>query len=294
MNSQIDLFDTTESREKFIKAYNELMDTWTLPYDSKWVETSFGKTHVIVSGPSEGEPLVLLPGAQATSGMWGPMILTLSKKRRVYCIDLIDQVGLSQPVKVLTGTQDSNTWLKETLDGLKLTKIDIGGNSLGSFLASMFAVAYPERVRKLVLTAPAATVSGVRILYIIKILLVSMVSNISVKTLFLKKTAAGKVDSKNKLFQVLLMAMTESKVISKIMPRPLSAEEIHSLKSPILLILGSKDISANKSTDRIVKELSELKANIQFEILEDAGHIWTEHQYQYAGEKIDQFLDISL
>lgn len=294
MNSKISVFNSSESRDKFLKVYFQLMDTWTLPYETKWVETSFGKTHVIASGPAEGEPMVLLPGAQATSGMWGPMIPVLAKKRRVYCIDLIDQAGLSEPEKVLTGTQDSTAWLKETLDGLELTRVDMGGNSLGSFIVSIFAAAHPDRVRKLVLTAPAATVAGVRVLYIINILLASMTSSVSVKSRFLKKTAAGLVDSRNKLFQVLLSAMTETRIISKIVPRPLSADEIHSLKLPVLLVLGAKDISSGKSADRVVRELSELKLNFQFEILDDAGHLWTEDQSLYAGGIIEEFLNITV
>lgn len=291
MSSQISVFDTSENRKKFLEAYNLLMETWSIPYEDKWIDTSFGKTHVVVSGPADGEPLVLLPGAQATSGMWGPMIPTLTKKRRVFCIDLIDQAGLSQPNKVLKNTQDSNAWLEEALNGLELNKVSIGGNSLGSFIASMFAISHPERVRKIILTAPAATVSGVRFLYIVKVIFASMVSSLSMKKRFLQNNAAGLVDDKNKLFQVLLKAMTVSKIISKILPRKLTVDELCNIKSPTLLILGAKDITSDKTADKIVKELSILKLKFQFEIIEEAGHLWTEQQYIFAGNKIEQFLN---
>lgn len=291
MNSSISLFNTSESQESFLQAYNLLMEKWTVPYEDKWIDTSFGKTHVVVSGPADGEPLVLLPGTQATSGMWGPMIPILTKTRRVFCIDIIDQVGLSQPKKVLKNTQDSNTWLEETLNGLGLNKVSIGGNSLGSFLASMFAIAHPERVKKVILTAPAATVSGVRPFYIINVIFTSLVSSLSIKKRFIQKNAVDLVDENNKLFQVLLKAMVGSKIISKITPRPLTVDELCKLKSPTLLILGAKDITSNKAVDDIVEEISKLKVNFQFEILEDAGHLWTEQQYIFAGNKIEQFLD---
>lgn len=294
MSSEISVFKTPKSREEFLEAYDLLMETWPLPYENKWIDTSFGKTHVVVSGPIHGEPLVLLPGVQATNGMWGPMIPALAKKRRVYCIGLIDQVGLSQPKKVLTGTEDSNAWLKETLDGLNLTKVDMGGNSLGSFMVSVFASSYPERVKKMVLTAPAATFSDINIRYIIKVLFASAVSGLSVKKRFLKKTAAGLVDDKNRLFQILLSAMTGSKIISKITPRALTADELCSIKSPALIILGEKDITSGKNAERVVKEISELKQNFQFEIFEGAGHLWTEQHYISAGNKMEQFLDDSV
>ena len=294
MNTHISVFDTAENKEIFIKAYNRLMETWSVPYEDKWIDTSFGRTHVVVTGPSYGEPLVLLPGTQATSGMWGPMIPALTKKRRVFCIDLIDQVGLSQPEKVLKSAQDSNTWLEETLNGLELGKVTIGGNSLGSFIVSMFAISHPERVKKIILTAPAATVSSVRLLYIVKVIYASLVSNVSIKKRFLQNTSAGLVDEKNKLFQVLLKAMTGSKIISKIQPRKLTADELCRLQSPTLLIFGARDITSAKSADKIVKELSGLKLKFQFEILEEAGHLWTEQQYIFAGNKIEKFLDSTI
>lgn len=288
MSSQVSVFNSTENREKFMKAYQLLMESWTAPYEDQWVDTSFGKTHVITAGPADGEPLVLLPGVQATGGMWGPMIPALAETRRVYCIELIDQVGLSEPSRVLTGTEDSNAWIEETLDGLSLNKVDLLGNSLGSFLASCFTVSHPERVRRLVLTAPAATLGNLRFSYILKAM---MASSPSAKARFLKKTAAGLVDEEDPLFRVLLSAMTESKVISKIIPRPLTQEELLCLKAPTLVMLGSEDISAGKPSDRVVAELSKQELDFQFEILHGAGHLWTGEQYRSAGDRIKLFLD---
>ncbi|OLQ70033.1 hypothetical protein BIT28_10865 [Photobacterium proteolyticum] len=293
MSSNISIFNTPETQEHFLAAYKRLMKTWSLPYEDKWVETSFGRTHAIVSGPVNGEPLVLLPGAQATGAMWGPMIPDLVKNRRVFCLDLIDQVGLSEPNKVLTNSHDSSTWLKETLDGLSLDKVDIGGNSLGCFIVSMFAVSYPDRVKNLILTAPAATVSGIRLLYILKILFASWSSNPSVKSRFLEQNSAGLVDNTSTLFQLLFAAMSGSKVISKITPRQLTVDELRSIKSPVLIILGDKDMTAQKKADEVVNDLSELALNFQCEIIEGAGHLWTEQQYMFAGNKISQFLEYS-
>lgn len=87
--------------------------------------------------------------------------------------------------------------------------------------------------------------------------------------------------------------MTESKVISKIMPRPLTVDELHSIKSSTLLILGAKYVTSSKTADRIIRELAELKPKFQFEILKEAGHLWAEQQYLYAGNKIEKFLDHS-
>lgn len=291
MEAAISVFKTTGKKRIFFEAYNAIMKSWSIPYENKWIETSFGKTHVVVSGPQDGEQLVLLPGAQATSAMWAPMITVLTQKRRVFCIDLIDQVGLSEPQKVLKNTQDSNKWLEETLNGLQIDKVSICGNSLGSFITSMFAINHPERVNKVILTAPAATVTSVRLSYIYKVLYSTMTSKIEIKKSFLRYTAAGLIDENNKLFQLLLKAMTCSKIISKIQPRKLTTKELSNLKSPALVILGAKDVTSNKSVENIVNELVKSDLMIETEIIKEAGHIWTEQQYIYAAKKIEIFLN---
>lgn len=291
MSSLISVFNTSDEKEKFLEVYNLLMQTWTVPFEDKWIETSYGLTHVVVSGPKNGEPIVLLPGAQATCGMWGAMIPELTKKRRVFCLSLIDQVGLSKPGKVLENTQNSNEWLEETFIGLNLKSFDLGGNSLGSFIASKFALSHPETVKKLILTAPAATVSNVRFSYIMNHILASIIPGLSLKKRFLRKCSADLVDEKNILFRVLLQAMIGSKVISKIIPTSLTINELKNLKNPTKVILGEKDITSSKSSKRIVKDLSKLNLNMEIEILEDAGHLWTNHQYRSAGNKIIEFLD---
>ena len=54
-------------------------------------------THVVVSGPKDAPPLVLLHGYWATSTMWSPNIADFSKDYRVYAIDVMGQPSKSIP-----------------------------------------------------------------------------------------------------------------------------------------------------------------------------------------------------
>ena len=56
-------------------------------------------THVIVSGPKDAPPLVLLHGYMATSAMWSPNIGDFSKDYRVYAIDVMGQPSKSIPAE---------------------------------------------------------------------------------------------------------------------------------------------------------------------------------------------------
>lgn len=57
---------------------------------------------------------------------------------------------------------DVPRWLVEWLDGEGLDRVDLVGHSLGGLICARAAAASPERVRRLVLVAPAGVPSGRR------------------------------------------------------------------------------------------------------------------------------------
>ena len=67
MKKKLPIFSTPEGREKYMAAYEATFSLWKVPYNSIDVKTSYGSTHINVSGPSDGHPLVLLHSAGLSS-----------------------------------------------------------------------------------------------------------------------------------------------------------------------------------------------------------------------------------
>src|SRR5262249_55369056 len=111
----------------------------------------FGSTHVIVSGPKDAPPLVLLHGYLATSTMWTPNIADFATGYRIHAIDVIGQPGKSIPADPIRSAADYVAWLTMTLDALGIGRTPLVGVSYGGWLAGTYAVARPERVDKVVL-----------------------------------------------------------------------------------------------------------------------------------------------
>lgn len=292
MKTKVSIFKSNADQDAFLKTHMRLLNTWTVPFEQLWLETNFGKTHVIVAGPADGEPLVLLPGGHATGAMWGPMLPELIKQHRVFCLDLVDQVGLSEPTKVFTNTEDSNAWLIEILEKLSLTKISLAGYSLGGFIASTFAVKHFARIHKLVICAPAATVASVSVRYILSVLVASVLPSRRTKLSFLDNNSAGLVEHQSELFQVLLSAMTGSKIVSKIMPKQLKDEELAVIGHSTLVLLGGKDISSTVAAQKTMQKLKPM--GFKGEVFDSAGHFWAAPQMEHASKLISQFLSNKL
>ena len=123
------------------------------------LETASGRTFVRVSGRATDPPLILLAGMRGTSLMWKPNIAALSASYRVYALETINDVGWSVARREIETPDDLVRWLDEVV-GLLVPDgpINLMGMSYGGWLASLYALRFPGRVRRVVLLAPGGTV----------------------------------------------------------------------------------------------------------------------------------------
>jgi len=115
--------------------------------------TVFGaKIHYLEAG--SGPVVILLHGLGGNTTNWGPTIAPLAQKYRVI---VPDQIGFGKSDKPLLNYRVGT--LVDFLDGfykqVGVQKASLVGNSLGGFTAAAFALAYPEKVDKLVLVDAA-------------------------------------------------------------------------------------------------------------------------------------------
>lgn len=109
-------------------------------------------TRVIESG--SGDALLLLHGTGGHAENYIRNIAPFARNFRVIAIDFLwhgrSQTGGFQP-EVLPPLVDQ---VRDVLDMLGITRTHIEGQSLGGWVAALFAIHYPERLNKLVLTTP--------------------------------------------------------------------------------------------------------------------------------------------
>jgi pimeloyl-ACP methyl ester carboxylesterase len=111
---KLDPFRSPELRAQFIAKYDAVLARWPVARAERDVSTSFGSTHVVVSGPVSAPPLVLLHGAAATATMWGPVIAALSESYRCYCVDTVTDANKSVATKRVRGVADYVDWLRQS------------------------------------------------------------------------------------------------------------------------------------------------------------------------------------
>ena len=101
-----------------------------------------------------GHPLVLIHGLLAYSFSWRFNIPELAKHSTVYAPDMIG-FGFSDRPVIPCGLRDTANMLRRCLDQMGVQQFDLLGTSYGGAVALMLASLVPDRVSRLVLSAPA-------------------------------------------------------------------------------------------------------------------------------------------
>ncbi|WP_208948683.1 alpha/beta fold hydrolase [Streptomyces subrutilus] len=160
--------------DRFRTAYEEVLAQWPVPVRSADLPTPYGLTRVHSCGPAGAPPLVLLPGAGATSTVWGACAgAGLAGTHRVHAVDLVGEPGLSvpEPGRVVRTTGDLVGWLDAVIDGLgPQGPVTLGGHSYGAWIAAHYAAARPARLGRLVLLDPTQVFAGLRPGYVLRAL----------------------------------------------------------------------------------------------------------------------------
>lgn len=149
-------YKSIKAKKKAIASYNDFLSRWPVPYLTQIVMTSFGETHVIISGAPQRKPLVLLHGGATNSTMWLNNVLALSSEFQVFAVDIIGEPGKSAGTRPLYNSDGHARWLKEVFAALEIHDAALCGLSLGGMLAWKFALQYPESVSSLALLSTSS------------------------------------------------------------------------------------------------------------------------------------------
>jgi pimeloyl-ACP methyl ester carboxylesterase len=134
--------------------YLEALQAWPVPHEQVRVPTPEGETFVLVSGPAEAPPLVLLHGSGSNSAEWAHRIPALIERFRVFAVDVIGEPGLSAETRPPLDSDRYTTWLDAVLDHFDVSRAAFLTSSFGGWLALDHATRRPERVAALALRCP--------------------------------------------------------------------------------------------------------------------------------------------
>jgi pimeloyl-ACP methyl ester carboxylesterase len=288
------VFTSPEGKNETMRAYDSVLAQWPVPYTELDVPTSFGDTHVLASGPETAPSVILLHALFATATSWYRTVGSLSQYFRTYAIDIPGEANKSRPTRLITSLEDYVRWFTELTDGLHIAHTDLIGNSFGGFIATYIAMRAPERIRRLVLIGPAATIHSMLPFY----------GNMFIpKALFLlfpwlpgqnRSTRYGidwmhaGLPADTTWTKLFALTMRHGRMTSRVFPRVYTHGEFAMIKAPTLLILGDRE--RIYSVDKAVDAAKRLMPSIQVRVIPGAHHITALAQPELVNASLLEFL----
>jgi pimeloyl-ACP methyl ester carboxylesterase len=135
----------------FLAATSGIVDPGRMEFGS--TVTDVGRISTLTAG--QGEPVVCIHGLGATKASFLTTIAEISGERKVIALDL---PGFGDSEKPLGAAYDAPYFAGAVvglLDVLGIEKAHLVGNSMGGRVSIEIGLLYPERVRSMVLLAPA-------------------------------------------------------------------------------------------------------------------------------------------
>jgi len=153
-DTKTSIYFTPQVQAEMMAIYDAKLTQWPTPYETRYVDTEYGKVHVIISGPEDAPPVLLLNAGQMAGWSWVTNVGALNDRYRTYAIDTIGEPGKSELKNINHFPKNGTEWsdlLADVTNKLGVEKAYIVGASNGGFLALNYAIHHPERIGKMVL-----------------------------------------------------------------------------------------------------------------------------------------------
>jgi pimeloyl-ACP methyl ester carboxylesterase len=118
----------------------------------RWVTVGYTPMNVIELG--EGDPIVFVHGLSGSWPNWLEQLPEFAQSHRVIAMDLPGFGHSPMPKEPITISAYART-LDGLLEALDISAATLVGNSMGGFVAAELAIAFPQRVERLVLVSAA-------------------------------------------------------------------------------------------------------------------------------------------
>lgn len=104
------IYNTPQGKQKIIALYDGQLSRLNAPYQDIYIDTSFGKTHLIETGNQGGPPLLVFHGGNATTAYNLLACRFLLDKFHIYAVDTIGHPGKSAETTLSPNNYDYGKW----------------------------------------------------------------------------------------------------------------------------------------------------------------------------------------
>ncbi|MBL6752514.1 MAG: alpha/beta fold hydrolase [Nevskia sp.] len=241
-------------------------------------QTDIPGFHIVYLEGGHGEPLLLLHGFGADKDNWTRVSRYLTRHFHVIAPDLPGFGESGKAAEADYGIPAQTARIAQLAEALHLQHFDLGGNSMGGWLAAAYAAAHPQQVRSLWLLAPAG-VAGAQPSELFKRVSAGGDNPLLVRTPAQFRSLMDFVFVKppfvpGAVLQVLAQRRAdnyalEQKIFGQLLASPPLEPQVAGLATPAVIVWGDQDRALDVSGAAI---LHKLMPQSQVRIVRQMGH----------------------
>ncbi len=264
--------------------------------DSRVVETRQGPTHLLIEGPEDAPPLVLVHGGHGSAVMMAGGSGALISEHRCYYVDVPGDPNRSA-ARALEKTRADDTigrWMEDVLDALALERVAMLGVSGGGYMTLRCCATIPARLRRVVLITPEGLVSSGAWTQLTRVawplLRYRLAPGEASVRRFMRALCSEGMQIPDDA--VLHMGLVFKHVRSMMnLGAHLTAEELRELTAPVMLLAAGRDVLFPGAP--MIRRAEQIIPTLAETILEpEANHIHLDFYFGPAMQRVREFLSV--
>ena len=273
MKKEKTIYKSEDGKKQILNLYDSQIRRLGVPYKDIYVETSFGKTHLVEIGNLEGEPLLVFHGGNATTAYNLLYCDFLIKDFHIYAVDTIGHPGKSAETSLSALNYDYGKWTSDVIDALGFERISLFGGSFGGGIIAKTMCIVPDKIKRVVIIIPSGIKNALQ-LKNAKMMFPMIMYWITGKDKWLKKTmmpmAITEDNITEDIYETAKLSIDHVKVKTA-MPTNVSATRMRRCKAPTLVIGAEKDCLFPGL--RVLRRAKKIIPNCKTYIVRDRGHM---------------------
>lgn len=267
------IYRSGQSKKAIWKLYDRQMKDLKIPYTNLYVDTSFGRTHLIECGNLMGKPLLVFHGGNATTAYNLKYCGFLLDDFHIYAVDTIGHPGKSAEISLSSRNQDYGKWAVEVIKGLGFDKMACFGGSFGAGILVKAMCVAPERIERSVLLVPSA-IQNAPAYKSINMVFPMLMYRLTHKEKWFVKCILPMAITENNLTEDILKTARcsiDHAKIKSVMPQNESLRNLCKYQNPVLVMAAEKDCLF--PAKGVLLKAGKAWAQGKRYLLKDRGHI---------------------
>tara|TARA_R110002072_G_scaffold291396_5_gene459568 strand:+ start:260 stop:1120 length:861 start_codon:yes stop_codon:yes gene_type:complete len=266
------LYNSETGKAEILNLYNQKLEDLNINYEYQEVETSFGKTNLIITGDSSKPPILIVHGSNGCAPIALETYAGLESHFQIFAIDVLAQPNKSAETRLSMKNDDYGKWLHEVINNLELKNVTLAGFSFGG-LVILKALEFKNiNIKEVFLTAPAYIVNGNPLRALFKVF-VPMKFYIKTKKVKYVERFLNELFTEKDVFALEFLSNIFLHFKMDFTPVPIiNRREANLIKTPMTLIAAKNDLMfpGKKMIKRANKIFPSLKNTI---FLDQSKHV---------------------